>query len=406
MARAAWLAAIVAGSMGIASGCGDDDGGTPRPDGGPADGGSLTDANGDDAGSSPDAGSDSGMIDEDGGVADCTPRNVLVTTSDYVSGGLGFLDTTTDTTRVAASFDESDAVPAAIGCSPVVIARSSGEVRFQSREDPLVTERTIDVDPEGTTTPYASNPQTVVQVADDKAYVISMARNQIVVIDPRAEGAAGIRGMIDLSPFVAPEDTDGLVDAVDAILVGGHVYVALGRYWFDDTFAIHFAGSVLAVIDTAIDAAMPDPIELNLENPWRGMAQVGFEIWIGSSGDSFALDGGIEKVDWATNVATGVALFEADAGAELEGFVVVSETRVVTMLGGELKVWNPTTFAIDPAPIATGVNGVLGVGGSIYAWSRQGEGAGLTRYDAASGAETGGPWTFGTLPILAARAVP
>jgi hypothetical protein len=66
-------------------------------------------------------------------------------------------------------------------------------------------------------------------------------------------------------------------------------------------------------------------------------------------------------------------------------------------------------FPPAPAPIATGVDGMLMHDGSLFTWARTGEAAGLRRFDAATGAELtpgSGPWTFGTLPIYSVAPAP
>ncbi len=402
-----WIVAVAL----CGAGCGDDGrGGMSGTDAGPA----PSDGGGTDAG--PDGGGSTDAGAPDGGPEECTLGRLLVTTSDFASGGLGVLDLATDGAE-SDDTDDQDTVPATLGCGAALLERSAGNLRVQSGDDPLATEHTIDLDPEGTTTPWATNPTAVVSIDETKAYVTVSMRNEVVVVDP---SAGEITGSIDLSGFLDADDTDGSVDAAGAIRVDDRVYVALANYWFDEGYAIHFEGSVLAVVDAATDALvdMDDSIEgvqgipLAGNNPWRGLwaDEAGERLWVGSGGDSFAIDGMIEEVDLTTGESAGVVVEESTVGAEINGFAVVGASRLLVLAGADVIAFDPgADFPAEPEVIASGIDGMLLTAGALFTWARMGDQAGLRRFDPADGTETtpgAGPWTFGALPIYGVAAAP
>ncbi len=425
--------AVALAWMGVlAAGCGDDsahgmaDAGATM-EAGSGDGGGGIDGGGTDGGGvdaamdagAMDAGPDADGGETDGGVASCTP-NLLVTTSDYTTGGLGWLDIGAGTTRVAsAPLADQDSVPVSIGCVPGVLERGAGQLLVQSAADPLVTAHTIPLDAT-LTDPYAINPVAVVSVSDTKAYVVASAVNTLYVVDPTQDGAAAVTGTVDLSPLVAPADMDGVVDAVGAIADGNRLYVALGRYYFDSSFAIHFdGGSVLAVVDTASDTLVDmdtstagvQGIVLTGQDPWRGMwlDVADHSLWLAATGDASMLDGGIEKVDLVAGMSDGFLLDEATAGGDIQGFTVVSSTRVLVLVDGAVRVFDPATGAIDTTAIVDSVDGMVREGDTLFVWQRMGGAAGLRSFRVSDGTETtpsSGPFTFGSLPIYGAAPSP
>jgi len=353
----------------------------------------------------------------DGGVPGCALDSLLIVTSDFTTAEIGRLDLITDAVSVGtAPLADQDSVADLSGCTPLLLGRGAGEVRLQSPGDPFVTERTIDIDPAGVTDFYASNPQRVITVSETQAYVLPLSRNELVIIDPSLDGAAAITGTLDLSELLSASDADGLLEISDAVLVETTLYVALGRYFFDASWAIHFdAGSVLAVIDTTTDSLIDmdaavagvQGIALTGNNPWRGLWHEPStnRLFVGTTGDGFANDGGIEIIDLATQTSSGYALLESTLGAEIGGFAGLDAETVFVLSGAEVLRWNPSTDAIDAAAVAAEVSGLLVHQGALFVWGA----SGLRRFDAPSGLETTpspGPWSFGALPIVSASAAP
>ncbi|MBW2464145.1 MAG: hypothetical protein JRH11_21025, partial [Deltaproteobacteria bacterium] len=210
-----------------------------------------------------------------------------------------------------------------------------------------------------------------------------------------------------------------LVDAADAIVVGDRAYVALGNYWFDSSFAIHFEGSELAVIDTTTDTLVDvdsgtdgvQGIALVGNNPWRGLHHfAGTDtLWVGATGDSFALDGHIEEVDLAAMASVGIVVTESDLAGEINGFGVLSATRLALLVGTDVVAIDPSVDFIAPTPFAFEMDGMFVHQGTIWAWARSGEAPGLASFDGATGTETtpaSGRANFGDLPISSVVPVP
>jgi hypothetical protein len=411
------LGVLVASAF-VCAACGDDDvvgidGGPPRD----ASGGDAPIAmdGGRDA-ATPDGGTDAGRPDggTDGGMAVCDPPFLLGTTTatDFSVSGLATFELATSTVDVLGSdLSESDSVAVWSGCRAFVLNRGEAMVSVQTAGTPLTTAVSFDVDPAGTTSTYTSNPIAVLALSDTKAYVVNQSRSAITIVDPTQDGTAAILGEIDLSPYARTGDADS-VDASDAILVGDRVYVALGHYWFDPDagFAIQFEGSELAIIDPATDAlvdadastAGTQGIQLTNDNPWRGLAYVEEDarLWVGATGDSFAIDGAIEIVDPAAMTSTGTLIDEATLDAEITAFARVAADRVLVLAGGVVEAFDPADTTSTTA-VVHDVAGMLVHDGTLYAWSR-GKAAGLYTFDAATGAETtpsSGPYTFGSHPL-------
>lgn len=415
-----WVACVTAAlALSATAACGGDDRGTRDTDAGmtPTDDGGGTDA-GMDAGP-PDAGTTDGGGDG-GSPSACEPTRLLVTTSDYTTGGLGVLEIASGDVETVGAADDQDTVPALLDCTPVLLERGLGNLRIQSVDDAFTSVRTIDLNPAADSPPYTTNPVAVVSIDETKAYVIAQARNDVLIVDPTLDGRDAITGTIDLSGFVDPDDEDGRVDATDAVRVGDRVYVALGNYWFDSDFAMHTEGSVLAVIDAISDTVIDvdestagvQGIDLMGENPWRGLwvDDAGERMWVGSTGNAFALDGMIEEVDLTTYESVGVVVDETTVGAEINGFAVVAPGRVLLLAGTDVIAFDPSTdFPADPGVIASGVDGMVLAAGWLWTWTREGEQAGLRKFDPSEGTEatpSEGPWTFGTLPIYGVAPAP
>jgi hypothetical protein len=351
--------------------CGDDD--VSTVDAGRGDSGAIED----DAGAARDSGTSDGGGPDAGPLPSCEPARLLVTTSDYVTGRVGTIDLETFAVDVTTTDSpDQDSLPDGSGCSAFVLERALGHVRIVS-SDPLAAGVTVDLNEPGVTMIYAANPSRVIAVAPNKAYALLQGRSEIAVFDPSA--AAPVVTTIDLSAFDDPDDTDGSVDAVDAILVNGRLIVALGRYWFDDEFMIHFEGSLLAAIDVTtdeivdFDSSMPgvQGIDLAGENPWRGLRlREDGVLLVGSAGDSFAFDGGIEAVDLEAGVSMGLVLTEEEIGNELNGFVPDGLDSYFVIAGLDLVHVAPGGAGPDIARLRAGTDGIFATDDWVLSWSR------------------------------------
>jgi hypothetical protein len=370
-----------------------------------------------------DAGTDAAMdADVDAGTPDagppaCDPAHVLALTSDYMTGAEGALfDPMAGTSETLGTLADQDSAPAFAGCRSFVLERGIGHLLVL---DGVTTGADVDLNEAGVTDSYMANPQAVISISDTEVWVPLAARNAIVRVDPTATADSALLGEIDLSVYVDAADTDGTVEPSAGVVAGGRVYLPLGRYFFDSSFAIQFdAGSVIAVLDAStgapidMDDAMDGVQGLAVgNNPWRGLRYDADSdtLWVAASGDSFAIDGALQSGDVAATGTPADLLTETTLGAELNGFAVVSPTRVYVLAGSDLVVWDGVAGSTPGASIASGVDGLLLVGDTLFTWSRMGDGIGLHTFDAATGAETtpaSGAFNFGSFPITGLAPAP
>ncbi len=426
-----WCGSMLVVAMGLGSatgGCGDDDmaagtdAGVSDAGGVPDDAGSRTDS----GAPAPDAGSDAGAGDDagapDAGPLACVATRLLVTTSDYVTGGLGTVDLGLAAATVMPGMAaDQDTAPARLGCGGVLLEHGTGNVRIQDPASPFVTLRTINVNPAGMDFPYASNPAAVVTLSDTRAYVVRLGVSSLAVIDPTRDGAAGLVRAVDLSPLAATGDTDS-VDATDAVRVGERVLVALGRYTFATVppYAQTFPeGSVLAVVDVATDTLVDadtttagmQGVALTGDNPRAGLYHdaTSNRLLVGDTGAYMMLDGGIESVDLTTLRSTGFVLTEAELGGDLDAFVGADATHAFVVAGGVLRAWNPMTDALGATLVASDVTAILLDQGTLFVAARMGASAGIRAFRASDGVEVtpaSGPVAVGSLPVYGLAAIP
>ncbi len=408
-----WMAL---GALGLAlgamlAGCGDDDG-APSPDAAMNDAGRGDGAVSDAA--APDAGlADAGEMDlgepdlgaPDAGPVDCTPTHLLVTTSDYVNGGLATLSLATRAVTLAsAPAADQDTLPVRAGCDTYLLEGGSGLVRRQAAGDPLTTVSATDVDPAGSdpASVYVSTPQTVIE-AGGAAYVTRYARSSAVRLEPTT---GAVLGEVDLSPLAAAGDPDS-VDMSRALLNGGRLLVALGRFYFSPTFELLYAGpSALAVLDPATGALLDaDPvrvgmqgIELPVGNP-GAMARLDDDVvLVACTDDGFDdTDGVLLAVDVPSGNVTPTGATEAALGG-FKGLATTDAGRVYLAAGGALYELRADTGAVldTPVPASVGVTSFVLDGETAYVVTD----AGLRIWSLATGTEeTSAPITFGSLPI-------
>ncbi len=367
-----------------------------------------------DAGASVDSSANDAAQNADAGTSDCAnPARVLVTTSDYTTGGLCVVDLAAGTASCASDAnDDQDSVPRYVGCRAYVIERGLGNIDVQSESDPLVTERTISVN-QGAS--GQSNPQDVVALPDGRVLVTRLYANSALVVDPTLdEGGDAVE--VDLSGFLDESDSDGYVDMSDAEVIGDRVYIALGRYFFDDDFAQQWAGSSLvAVVDAAtlelVDMNETEEgvqgIELTFHNPTQLVALPSDVLAVVAGGAYGAEDGGAEMFMLPTGTRM-ASYAETLTGDQLAGIVPVSSSIVYAVRAGftpqtmQLASVNLTTEAATTLVTENVIDAKL-VGEELVV----GTTAGLLRHNAASGAAISTtPIATGALPTYGMVAVP
>ncbi len=252
-----------------------------------------------------------------------------------------------------------------------------------------------------------SNPQDIVVVSPDKAYVTLMERDYVLVLDP-ADGAE--LGRIDLSALA---DADGFPEAAEMVRVGDRVYVAIQRL-DRDSFWAPVGDSYLAIIDIHTDEIVNPGsgdipgFRLASTNP-GAMEAVGTQIVVQQVGNFTALDGGIEVIDTETLTSRGLLITEEQLGGNSGGLAMVSPTRGFTTVSS----WPDN--AIHPFDLETGTVGEaleghsggytpsLVVDGQRLIAADRGtaedlDAAGLLIYDAHTGTLLAGPINTGLPP--------
>jgi len=180
-----------------------------------------------------------------------------------------------------------------------------------------------------------SNPQDIVFVNEERAYVSRYESNWLYEVNP---STGAILDSIDLSVF---SDADGLPEMSQMIVSGDTLFVQIQR--IDRSLWLPAPPSCLAVIDirsnTVIDVDAGTPgvqgIELTGLNPNGPMHcdRAEGRIYVAETGEYLASDGGIESVHMATLSAEGYVVTEGDLGGDVgifglgseRGFVIVSD---------------------------------------------------------------------------------
>jgi hypothetical protein len=181
----------------------------------------------------------------------------------------------------------------------------------------------------------ASNPQDIVVVAPDKAYVTRYDRPELWIVDPSVGDCSLFRrGVIDLSAFA---DGDGLPEMDQMAIVEGRLFVAVQRLDRRRGFA-PTGPSRVVVIDVATDTVTGD-IELHGSNPFGDASSIVREPGTGrlvfaSVGDIYTVgDGGLERVDPFTLQAEGrFFIDENQLGGNVLDFVLLSPAKGYAIL--------------------------------------------------------------------------
>jgi hypothetical protein len=194
------------------------------------------------------------------------------------------------------------------------------------------------------TTGAGTNPQDIVVVAPNKAYVTLYERDEILIVNPQTGMHTGV---IDLGVFA---DADGLPEAAGLAQVGDRVFVALQRLDRPGGF-VATNPSFLAVLDATNDGIVDvDPVAPGLQaivltgrNPFADLSvdPVRGKLVVGEAGVFGALDGGVEFVDPVTLTAEGFFVTEAELGGDLNavklwvdcnGYAIVNDATFRTKL--------------------------------------------------------------------------
>src|SRR5262249_39223332 len=151
-----------------------------------------------------------------------------------------------------------------------------------------------------------------------KAYITLYERPRVLIVDPAAPRSCDgfTLGSIDLSSLA---DADGVPDMDQMAVVGNRLYVALQQLDIHTALRVPARNGRLAVIDTDSDSIVGD-IELSGENPFaatKGLTVRNGAIYLAEAGLFGVMDGGIERVDLATQEAEGFFVTEEDLGGDI-----------------------------------------------------------------------------------------
>ena len=292
---------------------------------------------------------------------------------------------------------DQDSVPSASGGTGFVLERGIGKVVVLDHAQPWTAKTTIDVnDMPDAATPYGANPHAVVLTTGTKAYVARYASNVVSIVDV-ASGA--VTGSLDLSAFVAPDDTDGLVDVQDAAFdpASGRAYFLLERInQFDYGQAPDYVAACLAshaeivgvdvstnaIVDlngaaagTAIDLLGDNPAELTPDFASERLIVPDTGCYQSSAADAGdAGDGGpaprvgrgIESVALGTGTPTW--LYQTTDLDRVSGVIWVDGTHAFVNKGSDWFAWNPTQTSLGSdvagfpqAPFYDGAGRIVGL---------------------------------------------
>ncbi len=364
----------------------------------------------------------------------CTLERVLVTTSNFVSGGyaLGRFAPTPSLAPSSVMAPDQDHVPVQSGCVIYNLLRGNDVLAVLDPTDlPNVLRRIPLRAGSDAGARYQANPYDVYTYAPDKAYVVQYALPRIAVVDPSRDGADAVLRSIDLSPVRSPDDRDtsGSPEPTAIVRAGRHVFVALQNL---NAFT-PVANGTLAVIDPAtdtlldIDGSTPafDAVRLTGRNPVAMDVTRGGRLVVVESGvvvftPPQMLDGGVEMIDPVTYRPSGFLVTEAQLGGDIKGIVMLDESRawvVVTQLmaGGaaservvELNLDAPMGSRIGATIVSTGSIGAIArdPSGNVWVLDRTTGRAGARVFNPLGMEITMAPLSSGTYPPAGIAFVP
>ena len=193
-----------------------------------------------------------------------------------------------------------------------------------------------------------SNPQDIAFASSTKAYVARLGIPSLLIVNPNPQPDCSdfVRGTIDLSAYA---DSDGNPDMSQLAIVGDRLYVSLQRL---QNFMPAENGAI-AVIDITTDQEVT-VVTLSAGNPFaetKGLTVVSGALVVPEVGAFQVNDGGLERVDLATNTAQGFFITEADLGGDITDFVLVSEHLGYAIVSqpdfsNVLEAFDPTTRTV------------------------------------------------------------
>ena len=371
------------------AGCGDektieDAGVDAGADGGDTDAspdGSLPDATTDGGGDAmAEGGTSGGACGPDGWNAACGPDTKLLLSASVFGGAsssrVALVDLATGSVTWSDPItDDTDVLVDRVGCTPVLLRRSTGEIALQDASAPLTTARTLRVWPADVTpSMWGYNPWDIEAVDGFRAAVAPYAVNELTLVDGTCDGTMARVGAVDLSGFMVdadddgmPDDTDGSVDASSVVVHEGRAYVTLGRsYYSASAMGLAFAGgAVVAVVDLDAESLVDmdadtdgvQGIALGYENPVAGAFVADVEgravLYVGAVGNHGVADGAIVPVQLPAGTV-GTPIFEETDSELIVDFVVDDGTDQAFVLVGPSMTDNPRSKSVLAIPLTGG----------------------------------------------------
>lgn len=210
------------------------------------------------------------------------------------------------------------------------------------------TYTTNDTDPNSA----SSNPHKIIQINDNKAYILRYGSKDVWVVDLSAQSqSAFLVKTIDLSRF--SHDGNSVPHMYDAALVEGKLFVTLQRM---NGWSVEKSG-YLAVIDTATDAlfdtdentAEIEGIGLQTFNPHEIGHIEGVGLVVASAGayGSSTYQGGIELVNPNNYVSQSIITQQTADTGNITKLAIVNENL------GYFTGYQKPVFSFDPTPSVT-----------------------------------------------------
>lgn len=241
-----------------------------------------------------------------------------------------------------------------------------------------------------------TNPHDIVFVDDHKAYVTVFEKPTLLIVNPAAQANCRdfLRGTISLASLA---DRDGNPDMDQMAIVGNRLYVALERLDIRTLLRTPAEKAVLAVIDTTTDKLVGS-IPLSGKNPFsatKGLPVRDGAIYVAQAGLFGVMDGGIERVNLATQRAEGFFVTEQSLGGDVTDFVIVSDRLAYAIVSrpgftSALVAFDPKTGKLTRTLLAasgfTLVDMELNERGELYVADRERRKPGIRIFRASDGA--------------------
>lgn len=282
-------------------------------------------------------------------------NQAVLTTTDFSSGSVSSLDLDTHVASNDHVTIHADAVVRTFGNKAYVINRLGQDnvlvLGGNDLSSPVIQ----------FSTGNGSNPQDIVVVSDQKAYVSLYGRNHVLIVNPSTGDSIGA---VSLSGFA---DADGFPEMSNLAQYGNRLFVACQR--LDQVNGFGPADfSVIAVIDMATDTLEDmdavvsgvQGIVMAGKNP-TSADQLG-EKWVFTMVNTFGdlTDGGVEVVNLASLQSEGIGVGEAVIGGNVNTLSLVSKTVGYVVYSDANFVNYVRPFDVSSSSVSENLSGISG----------------------------------------------